>query len=153
MVELEVEGIRMDGVSQTPILLLREVGGARCLPIWIGASEAAAIAQGMDGVEPPRPLTHDLLARVLLLLADDPPQLSITGLDDGVWFGQVQVGASMIDARPSDLVALSLRLQVPVRCPASLLEQAGVILDGGPQDEVEKFREFLDQVSPDDFED
>lgn len=152
MVELEIEGIHLDAVSRSPILLLRERDGHRCLPIWIGAPEAAAIALALDGPEPPRPLTHDLLSRVLLTTAEEPPELTITGMEDGVWYGRLDIGDLSFDARPSDLAALAVRLPVSLRCPAELLDEVGVDPDAGPDDEVEQFRKFLDHVSPDDFE-
>ena len=153
MVSLLIEGIRLDEVSNTPILLLREEGGSRCLPIWIGAVEAGAIAQGLDETQPDRPLTHDLIARGLLHMVDDPPAFTITGIDEGVWLAQMQIGDTVFDARPSDLVALSQRIGVQLQCPEELIDEVGIILDADPQDEVEEFRQFLDQVSPDDFDD
>ena len=95
MVSLLIEGIRLDEVSNTPILLLREEGGSRCLPIWIGAVETGAIAQGLDETQPDRPLTHDLMARVLLHMVDDPPAFTITGIDEGVWLAQMQIGDTL----------------------------------------------------------
>ena len=106
-----------------------------------------------DRTQPDRPLTHDLMARVLLHMVDDPPAFTITGIDEGVWLAQMQIGDTVFDARPSDLVALSQRIGVQLQCPEELIDEVGIILDADPQDEVEEFRQFLDQVSPDDFDD
>ena len=154
VVELEVVGIRLDQISQSPILLLKEAGGRRHLAIWIGAGEAAAIAQALDDVEPPRPLTHDLMATVLTELGCPSPVMMITRVEDGIWYGQMTLSEDQqIEARPSDLVALALRMGVPVSCRPEVLEDFGILLDESPQDEVARFKEFLDHVSPDDFED
>lgn len=153
MVELEIVGIRQDEISQSPILLLKESGGRRHLAIWIGAAEAVSISQVREGVRPPRPLTHDLLASVLTELGHGRPGLEITDVKDGTWYGQMRLGARTISARPSDLVALAVRLDVTVTCPEEVLDEFGILLDESPQDEVERFKEFLDHVSPDDFED
>lgn len=153
MVELEIVGIRQDEISQSPILLMKESGGRRHLAIWVGAAEAVSISQAREGVRPPRPLTHDLLASVLTELGHGRPELEITDVKDGTWYGQMRLGARTISARPSDLVALAVRLGVAVTCPEEVLDEFGILLDESPQDEVERFKEFLDHVSPDDFED
>lgn len=153
MVELEIVGIRQDEISQSPILLLKENGGRRHLAIWIGAAEAMSISQARDGVRAPRPLTHDLLASVLTELGHPSPELSITEVRDGTWYGQLRLGDRTISARPSDLAAVAVRLGVTLTCPQEVLDEFGILLDESPQDEVERFKEFLDHVSPDDFED
>ena len=153
MVSLLIEGIRLDEVSNTPILLLREEGGSRCLPIWIGAVEAGAIAQGLDETQPDRPLTHDLMARVLLHMVDDPPAFTITGIDEGVWLAQMQIGDTVFDARPSDLVALSQRIGRQLQAPEEHRPAEASILPAAPPAAVEAFRQVRDQVSPDDFDD
>ncbi|AFV89473.1 hypothetical protein PACID_16640 [Acidipropionibacterium acidipropionici ATCC 4875] len=153
MVDLEVVGIRLDQISQSPILLMKESGGSRHLALWIGAAEAASIAQARDGLTPPRPLTHDLLASVLVELGHPRPELVITEVVDGVWHGEMRLAGHTVTARPSDLVAVAVRLGATVTCPEELLEESGILLDESPQDEVERFKEFLDHVSPDDFED
>ncbi len=154
VVELDVVGIRLDQISQSPILLLKESGGPRHLAIWIGAAEAASIAQALDDVEPPRPLTHDLFASALTELGCRSPQMVITAVADGTWFGEMRLPAGQVlQARPSDMVALAVRMGVPVRCRPEVLDDFGILLDESPQDEVERFKEFLDHVSPDDFED
>lgn len=154
VVALEVVGIRLDQISQSPILLLKESEGRRHLAIWIGASEAASIAQAIDDVEPPRALTHDLFATVLGELGCPSPQMVITSVTDGVWEGEIRLRPGhVVQARPSDMVALAVRLGVTVGCREEVLEEFGILLDESPQDEVERFKEFLDHVSPDDFED
>ncbi len=151
MRELDVLGVRVPAPGNGPLLLLQEVEGTRCLPIWIGTNEASAIANALEGVVPPRPLTHDLLATVLAELGHTHVQGRVTGMSDGVFRGELEVDGHVIDARPSDLAALAVRCGMPLSCPAELLDEVGVDIDE-PDDEVEKFKEFLDHVSPDDFE-
>jgi uncharacterized protein len=150
--------------SSQPIVLLREVAGERYLPIWIGAAEASAIAFAQQGMEPPRPLTHDLFAEVIRTLGHRLSQVRIVNLTDGV-FEAVLVfdDSTEISARPSDSIALALRTGTRVFCAEEILAEAGIpvpdgeLADGAEPEvqaeaEVEKFREFLDQVSPEDFD-
>ena len=152
MRELDVFQVRVEMPSHGPLLLLREIDGRRYLPIWIGANEAAAIANAMDGVTPPRPLTHDLMATVLAELGHERLEGRITAMEEGVYYGELDIDGHVVTARPSDLVALSVRTGMPLKCPEELLEQVGIELDVRPDDEMEKFREFLETVTPDDFE-
>ncbi|MDO5066241.1 MAG: DUF151 domain-containing protein [Propionibacteriaceae bacterium] len=150
MAELIVEGIHM--IEDSPVLLLRERDGERVLPIWIAAADAAAIAVALDGDVLGRPLTHDLLAQTLDLLAgEEPPELSITTVEEGVFLAEITVAGQTLDVRPSDLVAVAVRRGWGIECPARLLDEVGVVGESDSSDEVERFREFLDQVEPDDF--
>ena len=152
---VEVIGVRVEVPSNQPIVLLREEDGGRYLPIWIGAVEATAIAFVQQGVEPPRPLTHDLMRDVIGALGAVLEAVHITGLQDGVFFADlVFAGGTRVSARPSDAIALALRTGSPILTAGAVLDEAGVDLpEEGPDEttEVEKFREFLDQVSPEDF--
>ena len=151
MVLLEVAEIRTEAVSGAAVLLLREADGRRHLALWIADPEKTAIADAINETEPVRPLTHDLLARAIAVLCEEEPQCIITKVEDGIWFGELVLGDMRIDARPSDLVALALRLPVPIWCTEEVISTAGILLDAGPEDALEEFRHFLDDVSPDDF--
>lgn len=151
MRELEVLGVRLD-VPSRPLLLLRDTTSNRCLPIWIGTPEATAIATAMGDIVPPRPLTHDLLAEVLDEFATDEVSGRITSMDEGVFIGELVIGERVLSARPSDLVALAVRMGFPLSCPAELLDRVGIELEPASDDELERFREFLDNVTPEDFE-
>jgi bifunctional DNase/RNase len=152
---LEVVGVRMEMPSNNPIVLLREIDGERYLPIWVGAVEATAIAFAQQGVVPPRPLTHDLFASVLEAVGSPLSEVRITGLKEGVFFATLHFASGVeVSARPSDAIALALRTQVPIWGEDALLDDAGIDIPDAEipaEDEVEKFREFLDQVSPEDF--
>lgn len=155
MIKLDVIGIRLTSPEDSPVLLLRERLGSRLLPIWISSVDAAGIALLLDGDESfSRPLTHDLLATLLTEIADteDPGLVRITEMRDGVFHAVIEVGEYAFDARPSDGINLALRLGWPVECTEQLMDQVGVEMDEGGTDEVERFREFLDSVNPDDFE-
>ncbi|WP_166356291.1 bifunctional nuclease family protein [Phytoactinopolyspora limicola] len=159
MRELDVVGVRVEMPSNQPIVLLREVGGNRYLPIWIGAVEATAIAFAQQGVVPPRPLTHDLFKDVLEAMGASLEQVRITEVRDGTYFAElVFTGGVEVSSRPSDSIALALRTGSPIYAADVLLDEAGVLMADGEgqaeevaEDEVAKFREFLDQVSPEDF--
>lgn len=154
MLPLDVVGVRVEMPSNQPIVLLRETGGERYLPIWIGAVEATAIAFAQQGVVPPRPLTHDLLRDVLSALGRELRQVRITDLDDGVFFATLVFDdGTEVGARPSDAIALALRTGAAIVGADAVLDEAGIVIPDEDEDEVEKFREFLDQISPEDFSD
>ncbi|MGO1975179.1 MAG: bifunctional nuclease family protein [Propionibacteriaceae bacterium] len=151
MRELDVVGVRVEMPSNAPMVLLREVGGSRYLPIWIGAGEASAIANAQEGVIPPRPLTHDLMVDVLATLGHRLTEVHITELDGGTFYAVLLLDAVEVSARPSDAIALALRTGSEIYCADEVLDEAGIEVPEEEEDEVEKFREFLDQVHPDDF--
>ncbi|WP_235736093.1 bifunctional nuclease family protein [Nocardioides alcanivorans] len=153
MREVDVVGVRVEMPSNQPIVLLREVTGERYLPIWIGAVEASAIAFAQQGVVPPRPLTHDLLKTVLDETGNALTEVQITEVQDGIFFATLVFDSGVtISARPSDSIALALRTGSRIVCSEEVLEEAGIAAPAEQEDEVEKFREFLDHVSPEDFE-
>ena len=155
MKRLEVVGVRVEVPSNQPIVLLREQGGERFLPIWIGAVEATAIAFASGGVQPPRPLTHDLFRDVIIGLGATLTAVELTEIKEGVFYAELLLtstnGEQRISARPSDAIALAVRTESPIFASDELLAEAGIEIAEQAEDEVEKFREFLDQVSPDDF--
>jgi uncharacterized protein len=151
--EVEVIGVRVEMPSNQPIVLLRELDGERYLPIWIGAVEATAIAFAQQGVVPPRPLTHDLLKLVLEGTGNSLSEVRITEMNDGVFFAvMVLDSGTEIEARPSDSIALAMRTGARIVCAEELLDEVGIAVPDEREDEVEAFREFLDHVSPEDFE-
>ena len=153
MREVDVLGVRVEMPSNQPLVLLREVTGERYLPIWIGAVEATAIAFAQQGVVPPRPLTHDLLKDVLDATGNELTEVQIVDVKDGVFFANLVLASGVeISARPSDSIAIALRTGARVVCAEDVLAEAGVAVPAEQEDEVERFREFLDQVTPEDFE-
>jgi len=152
MQKLDVVGVRVEAPSNQPIVLLREIDGDRFLPIWIGAVEATAIAFAQQGVIPERPLTHDLMRDVVSALDHQLVEVRITELKDGIFYAVLAFdGGTEVSARPSDAIALALRTGTPIYGADQVLEDAGIPVPDEEEDEVEKFREFLDQISPEDF--
>lgn len=152
MRELSVVGVRVELPSNQPIVLLKEVDGERYLPIWIGAVEATAIAYEQQGVKPPRPLTHDLMRDILTAVKAPLRAVEIMELKDNVYFADLLLGDGVrVSARPSDSIALALRVGAPIRCAEQILTDVGIVIPDEQEDEVEKFREFLEQVTPEDF--
>jgi len=147
-----VVGVRVEMPSQQPIILLREATGERYLPIWIGAVEATAIAFAQQGVVPPRPMTHDLLKDILEATGNPLSEVRITEMRDGVFYASLVLGDSIeVSARPSDSIALALRTGSRIVCSEDVLDEAGLAVPDDQEEEVEKFREFLDQITPEDF--
>ena len=156
MIGLEVVGVRMEMPSNTPIVLLRETDGERYLPIWVGAVEATAIAYAQQGVVPPRPLTHDLMLDLLKAVDAPLQEVRITDLSDGVFYSIIVFSSGLeVSARPSDAIDLALRADVPIVVTDVVVQEAGIEIpdedEPVEEDQVEKFRAFLDEVSPEDF--
>jgi bifunctional DNase/RNase len=151
-IPIEVVGVRIEMPSNQPIVLLKEIDGVRYLPLWIGAVEASAIAFAQQGLMPVRPLTHDLFTSVLQILHSKVQRVEITDLIDGVFYADLHLeGGVSVSARPSDAIALALRASAPIEASEALFAKAGIEIPDQSEDEVEKFREFLDQINPDDF--
>ena len=155
MIELSLVGVRVELPSNQPIVLLKETNGERYLPIWIGAVEATAIAFALQGIETPRPMTHDLMRDILKQTETEVDRIVINDLVDQTFFATIRMSAdgktTEVSSRPSDAIALAVRINAPLFASEDVLEQAGIELRDEEETEVEKFREFLDQVSPEDF--
>ena len=152
MRELEVIGVRVEMPSNQPLVLLRETQGERYLPIWIGAVEASAIALAQQGSESPRPLTHELIARIIEELGDQLDVVQIDDVADGVFFATLSfVSGASVSARPPDSIALALRLGTRIEAAEAVLDEAGMVLPADEDEEVEKFREVLEDIEPEDF--
>lgn len=155
MIELQLVGVRVEFSSNNPIVLLKERDGDRYLPIWIGQPEAAAIAQGMRGQVTARPMTHDLMRDVLTELGVRLNKVNITDLRDGTFYAEIELqqngSTKSISSRPSDAIALAVRLGVPIYANEGVMTEAAVPITDDEEQEVEKFREFLEKVNPEDF--
>jgi bifunctional DNase/RNase len=158
VIRLSLIGVRVEVPTNQPIVLLREESGARFLPIFIGSPEATAIVYALQGLDVPRPMTHDLFKTVL----DDQKvalqKVEITELHDGTFYAEIELDregkTSRISSRPSDAIALAVRFgsDIPIYADEAVLDEAGVLFESDEEEqEVEQFREFLDSVSPEDF--
>lgn len=149
---VEVVGVRVEMPSNQPIVLLKEVDGIRYLPIWVGAAEATAIAFAQQGLTPPRPLTHDLIKNIIDNLGTSVDSVQITHLADGVFYSKILMDKGVeVSARPSDSIALALRTGSPIYGTEDVFNSAGIEIPDQADDQVEAFREFLDQINPEDF--
>jgi bifunctional DNase/RNase len=155
MIELSLIGVRVELPSNQPIVLLKEVEGDRYLPIWIGAVEATAIAFALQGIQTPRPMTHDLLKDLLTGAKQGVERVVISDLVEQTFYAVIRMSGhgetTEVSSRPSDAIALAVRINAPIFAADEVLEQAGIELQDQEETEVEKFREFLDQVTPEDF--
>lgn len=171
MIEVVLRAVRVDVGTSTPLLLLEEVGGERVLPIYIGAPEAAAIAYALQGVTSPRPMSHDLLGQVVSALGAKLFSVEVTELVDNTYFANLRLVRSgeeiIVSARPSDAVALALRVGAPILISDDLMAVEGRVMKLAYNEEDEEYvaldapneadlvaqlREFLDQVRPEDFD-
>ena|ERR1700677_2331643 len=170
MIEVVLRAVRVDVGSSTPLLLLEEVGGERVLPIFIGAPEAAAIAYALQGVESPRPMSHDLLGHVIGALGAQVFSVEISELIDNTFYANLRLlrGTEevIVSARPSDAVAVALRVGSPILVSDDLMASEGKVMQLAYDEDDEEYveldapdeadlvaqlREFLEQVRPEDF--
>lgn len=155
MIKMALVGVRVELPTNQPIVLLQEEEGERFLPIWIGAFEATAIAFALQGVETARPMTHDLFKNVLDELGADVQQVLINDLIDGTFFAEISMTigdkSHVISARPSDAIALAVRMEVPLFAEEKVLDEASILMESTDEDEIKRFRDFLDHVDPQDF--
>lgn len=169
MIEVVLRAVRVDVGSATPLLLLEEVGGERVLPIFVGTPEAAAIAYALQGIEAPRPMSHDLMGHIISALGARLFSVEITELVSGTFYANLRLvrdgGEVVVSARPSDAVALALRVGAPILVGDALMESEGRVMDLTEEDEdedggiepvsetdlVAEMRAFLDRVNPEDF--
>ena len=158
MIEMNLVGVRVELPGNQPIVLLKEQEGERYLPIWSGTTEAPAIAFALQGVVTPRPMTHDLMKNILDELAINVSRILITELRDGTFYATIEMAqngsALQISSRPSDAIALAVRLGVPIYAHEAVLDEASIMIreEEEQEEEVEKFREFLETVRPEDFD-
>jgi bifunctional DNase/RNase len=156
---MHLVGVRVEMPTNNPIVLLREANGQhRVLPIFIGPVEATAIAFALQGVTTPRPMTHDLLRDLLMALGIGVERIVITELRDRTFYAEIEMSNQgsecKVSSRPSDAIALAVRLGTPIFAEESVLDEAAVPVtedEEDHEDEVERFREFLDGVNPEDF--
>lgn len=152
LIPVEVVGVRVEMPSNQPIVLIREIGGIRYLPIWVGAVEASAIAFAQQGVLPPRPMTHDLLKSIIEETGNSLSSIHLTEIRAGIFYSELHFQSGLtVSARPSDAIAIGLRTGTAILATSSLFAEVGIEIPDAAEDEVEKFREFLDQINPEDF--
>jgi len=161
VVPMEIVGVRVEVPANTPVVLLREqTGKQRLLPILIGSPEASAIHTAIEGIESPRPLTHDLLVQVIAQLGASLTEIVITEVRDHIFFAELHLatagGDVTVSCRPSDAIALAVRTESPILASEALLQEAGQepVVEPAVEDEaiIDEFRDFLDALNPEDFQ-
>src|SRR6266571_348659 len=161
MQEMQIYGVSFDLVGKQPIVLLKTAEGNKFLPIWIGHPEAAAILMKLQSASTPRPMTHDLVTDMLDQLGAQVTRITVTELRENTFYAQITVqldGSEIeVDSRPSDAIALAIRADAPIFAADDVIEESAIEFEGEDVDqdqldaEVAKFRNFLDEVTPEDF--
>lgn len=155
MIEVRVEGLLLDSVSNSPVVLLREINGDRVLPIVVGALEASAIAYALEKTTFPRPLTLDLMRLLVEGLHGTIRRVVITRIEKEVYYAEVVIEAegrvAAIDARPSDSVGLALRAGVPVFVADEVMDKAGQWVSTDDEERLKELRERTRKLKPEDF--
>lgn len=155
MVPVIIHSLGLDEDTNQPVIMLREVDGHRVVPIWIGQPEAMSIMLAVQGVEPPRPLTHDLMLSVIDAAGFIVDRVEITRVEGGTFYAALVLRGEdhsvTLDARPSDSIALAVRTGCPVFADEAVLAEAGIVPEQEAEEEVAEFRDFLEHVTPEDF--
>lgn len=155
---MSIYGVSFDMVGKQPIVLLKTEDGNKFLPIWIGHPEAAAILMKLQGQETPRPMTHDLFVDLVGQVGATCESVTVTELKDNTFYAQINLQVNgetvEIDSRPSDALALAVRTDAPIYAADDVIEESAIEFEHEVEDTeevVEKFKDFLDNVSPEDF--
>lgn len=155
LIEMTIKGLMVDPVTNMPIIILRDRDGQKVLPIWVGPSEANAIAVQIENIHPPRPMTHDLLKNVIQDLRAAVDRIIVNDLRDDTFFALVQLqtatGPVMIDARPSDAIALALRTRAPIMVEESVLANAKQVDLGNDKQDSERLQQWLESLDTDEL--
>jgi len=154
-VEMKIKGLMIDPVSNMPIIILKDATGQAVLPIWVGIFEANAIAVRLENIVSPRPMTHDLLRNVIDELQARIQRITITDLKDNTFFARILLTCSgrdlIIDARPSDAMALALRAEAPIFVEQSVLDKSSSGDGSSDSEETERLRKWLETVDPEEL--
>jgi bifunctional DNase/RNase len=155
LIEMSIKGLMLDPITNMPIVLLRDAESQRVLPIWVGPVEASAIALQVENVAPPRPMTHDLLRNVLTDLGVTLERVIISDLRDNTFYAFLELkrGTEMVlvDARPSDALALSIRTKARVFVEGKVLDQAKSVDVSSEQADRDRLQKWLESLDPDDL--
>ncbi len=155
MKKMQVHGVNLDVMTNQPVVILKDVENKRFLPIWIGQFEATSILMELQGVKSTRPLTHDLMRSIFESLDIKLKKVVINNIEDGTFFARIHVESNSeeldLDAKPSDAIALAVRVKAPIYADEEVVEKASIISEDGEEEEVERFKDFIETVNPEDF--
>ena len=157
---MHIYGVSFDIVGKQPIVLLKTADGNKFLPIWIGHPEAAAILMKLQGASTPRPMTHDLVTEMLSQLEARVTRITVTELRDNTFYAMITIAVDgteiEVDSRPSDAIALAVRADAPIFAAPEVIEESAIEFEqteeATDEELLEQFKEFLDEVKPDDFQ-
>jgi bifunctional DNase/RNase len=154
-IEMTIKGLMIDPVTSTPIVVLRDLEGQRVLPIWVGVFEANAIALQIENVTPQRPMTHDLLNNVIHDLKADIKKVVVSDLKDNTFYALIHLSIAgeimVIDARPSDAIALALRARAPIFVEEHVIDHARQSEPATQNGEAERLQKWLENLDPDEM--
>ena len=154
-IEMSIKGLMVDPITNTPIVILRDKGGQKVLPIWVGIFEANAIALQIENVATPRPMTHDLLRNVIEDLQASVQKIVVCDLQENTFYALIYLsmngGTVAIDARPSDAIALALRTRAPIFVEETVIDSAKTVDTSSEQADAERLHKWLDSLDPDDL--
>ena len=155
MIKMTVRGIALDPLTNMPIIILKDQDDKRALPIWVGIFEANAIALELEKISTPRPMTHDLIKNILGGLGANVQQVVVNELKDNTFFAVIEISVNgnvvNIDARPSDAIALALRVNAPIFVTEKVVTKAKSIEVSEEKEESDRWREWLENLKPEDF--
>ena len=157
MIQMNVGGLGFDPRNLSPVVLLRDAEELNFLPIWIGVFEAASIAMVLQGVQPPRPMTHDLFKLSIEKLGGKVSRIIINDVNEGTFFSTIEIEAPhvknkiAIDARPSDAIAMAMRTEAPIFVSENVMLKAKLVNSEKDEEETKKFKDFVDNITPEDF--
>lgn len=155
MIKMTVRGIALDPLTNMPIIILKDADDKRALPIWVGIFEANAIALELEKISTPRPMTHDLIKNILDGLGASVQQVVVNDLKDNTFFAVIEITVNgnvvNIDSRPSDAIALALRVNAPIFVTEKVVTKAKSIEVSEEKEEADRWREWLENLKPEDF--
>jgi len=155
LIKMTVKGIALDPITNMPIIILKDPEEKRALPIWVGIFEANAIALELEKVSTPRPMTHDLLKNILEGLGVSVRQIVVNDLKENTFYAVIELqyngNTFTIDSRPSDAIALALRVGAPIYVTEQVVTQAKSIEVSEEKEETDRWREWLENLKPEDF--
>jgi bifunctional DNase/RNase len=155
MIEMTIKGLMVDPITNMPIIVLRDEDGQRILPIWVGVFEANAIALQIENVQTPRPMTHDLLKNIIEDLAATVERIVVSELRENTFYARIHLhspsGSVIVDARPSDAIALALRTQAPIFVEEDVIQGARSVESAKDPMDVTRLRKWLEELSEGDL--
>jgi uncharacterized protein len=157
MIQMQLGGLGFDPKNMSPIVLLKDGEERNFLPIWIGMFEAAAIAMELQEFKPPRPMTHDLLTKIINTLEGEVTRITISEIVDNTFYAVVDIKSKngkkveKIDARPSDAIAIAVRTKAPIYVSENVMAKAKMVNSEKDEEETQDFKDFIDNINPEDF--